>query len=167
MKLDVHIQAIYLAASAGEPMRAIKHAQVNAGLGIAGDRYALGTGAYSDTEPSKVRHISIISLAGIEIANEWLKAGNEPLFDAADTRRNILLANITPDALNALVGQQFQIGDILMVGTELCTPCERPAKLLGRPSFMDAFEGRGGIRAKVLNSGALTVGDRLFLVDEK
>jgi hypothetical protein len=167
MKLDAHIQAIYLAASAGQPMHAIEQAQVNAGLGIAGDRYALGTGAYSDTEPSKVRHISIISLAGIEIANEWLKAGNEPLFDAADTRRNILLANITPDALNALVGQQFQIGDILMVGTELCTPCERPAKLLGRPSFMDAFEGRGGIRAKVLNSGALTVGDRLFLVDEK
>jgi hypothetical protein len=167
MKLDAHIQAIYLAASAGQPMHAIKHAQVSAGLGIAGDRYALGTGAYSDTEPSKVRHISIISLAGIEIANEWLKAGNEPLFDAEDTRRNILLTNINPDALNALVGKQFQIGDILMVGTELCTPCERPAKLLGRPSFMDAFEGRGGIRAKVLNSGALTVGDRLFLVDEK
>jgi hypothetical protein len=27
---------------------------------------------------------------------------------------------------------------------------------------MDAFEGRGGIRAEILNSGALTLGDKLF-----
>lgn len=167
MKLDTHIQAIYLANSAGEPMHSLDHAQVNAGIGIEGDRYALGTGAYSSTEPSKIRHISIISLAGIDIANEWLAAGNEPLFDAADTRRNILLTGITPDALNGLVGQQFRLGHILMMGTELCTPCERPAQLLSRPSFMDAFEGRGGIRAKVLNSGMLAIGDRLFLADDK
>lgn len=167
MKLHAHIQAIYLAHSAGEPMRSLDHAPVNAGLGLDGDRYALGTGAYSTTEPIKIRHISIISLAGIEIANEWLEAGNEPPFNAADTRRNILLEGITPDALNALVGQQFQLGDILMLGTELCTPCERPAQLLSRPSFMDAFEGRGGIRAKVLNSGFLSIGDKLSLADEK
>jgi len=167
MKLPAHIQAIYLAHSAGEHMRALDYAQVTAGLGLDGDRYAMGRGAYSTTEPIKIRHISIISLAGIEIANEWLEAGNEPPFNAADTRRNVLLAGITPNALNALVGQQFQLGDILMLGTELCMPCERPAQLLSRPSFMDAFEGRGGIRAKVLNSGVLSIGDKLSLADEK
>lgn len=167
MKLHAHIRAIYLAASAGEPMHPFERVQALANLGIEGDRYALGNGAYSGTEPKKVRHISIISMAGIEIANEWLKAGNEPLFDALDTRRNILLADIAPDELNSLVGQQFQIGDIQMLGTELCAPCERPAQLLGRPSFMDAFEGRGGIRAKVLNSGSLAIGDKLSLNNEK
>lgn len=167
MKLSAHIQAIYLAHIAGEPMRPIAHVQVNAGLGIEGDRYALGTGAYSSKEPPKIRHISIISQAGIDIANEWLGAGNEPPFDAVDTRRNILLEGIAPAALNSLVGQQFRLGNILMVGTELCTPCERPAQLLSRPSFMDAFEGRGGIRAQVINSGMLTIGDKLFLGDGK
>jgi len=54
-----------------------------------------------------------------------------------------------------------------MLGTELCAPCERPAQLLSRPSFMDAFEGRGGIRAEVLNSGTLVLGDRLFKENEK
>jgi MOSC domain-containing protein YiiM len=141
--------------------------QVNAALGIEGDRYALGTGAYSSAIPSKIRHISIISLAGIDIANQWLKAGNEPLFSAAETRRNILLTGIAPDALNALVGQQFQLGHLLMLGTELCTPCERPAQLLDRSNFRDAFEGRGGIRAQVLNSGTLAVGDKLSLADGK
>ena len=117
--------------------------------------------------PRKIRHISIISLAGIEVANQRLMADNEPLFDPADTRRNILLANITPDSLNALVGQQFRLGNLQMLGAELCAPCERPAQLLNRPSFMDAFEGRGGIRAQVLNSGVLAIGDRLSLVDGK
>jgi hypothetical protein len=32
---------------------------------------------------------------------------------------------------------------------------------------MEAFEGRGGIRAEVLNSGILAIGDKLLVGDEK
>lgn len=167
MKLNAHIQAIYLAPSAGAPMQSVDHAQVNAGFGIEGDRYAIGTGEYSAVEPAKVRHLSLIALSGIETANDWLKAGDEPMFDGAETRRNILLKGITAPELNDLVGKQFQLGNLQLVGTELCAPCERPAQLLSRPSFMDAFEGRGGIRAEVLNSGTLSVGDKLTLGSEK
>ena len=163
MTLTALIQAIYLAPSAGAQMQSASHVKLNAGLGIEGDRYALGTGAYSETAPTKVRHISLIALSGIETANDWLKAGDEPTFDGSETRRNVVLKGITAAALNSLVGQRFQMGNIQLLGTELCTPCERPAQLLSRPSFMDAFEGRGGIRAKVLNSGILTVGDRLWI----
>lgn len=42
---------------------------------------------------------SAISLSGIETANEWLKAGDEPTFDAAETRRNIALEGITATEL--------------------------------------------------------------------
>jgi hypothetical protein len=165
MKFNAYIQAIYLAASAGAQMLSVASAKANAGIGLEGDRYALGTGAYSAIKPTKVRHISIIALSGIETANDWFIAGDEPTFDGPETRRNIALAGITASELNALVGQRFQLGSIELLGTELCTPCERPAQLLGRPSFMEAFEGRGGIRAEVLNSGALTVGDKLFIKD--
>lgn len=144
-------------------MLSVSSAKAIAGSGLEGDRYALGTGAYSAIEPTKVRHISIIALSGINTANDWLIAGDEPTFDGPETRRNIVLADITASELNILVGKQFQIGSIQLLGTELCTPCERPAQLLSRPSFMDAFEGRGGIRAEILNSGALTVGDKLFI----
>lgn len=167
MKLNAYIQAIYLASSAGAQMYSVGHVRVNASSGIEGDRYALGTGAYSAIEPIKIRHISLISLSGIETANDWLTAGDEPTFDGAETRRNIVLAGITANDLNDLVGQQFELGSLQMLGTELCTPCERPAQLLSRPSFMEAFEGRGGIRAEVLNSGTLTVGDQLFLGNKK
>jgi hypothetical protein len=167
MKLNAHIQAIYLAPTAGAQMQSVSHVRVNAESGIEGDRYALGTGAYSDVEPVKVRHISLISASGIETANDWLKAGDEPTFDGVETRRNIVLEGINANDLNDLVGQHFQLGNLQMLGTELCTPCERPAQLLSRPSFMEAFEGRGGIRAEVLNSATLAVGDKLFLDNEK
>ncbi len=161
MKLNAHIKAIYLATSAGAKMESVHSAKLDANKGIEGDRYAMGLGAYSATEPAKVRHISLISLSGIETANDWLKAGDEPAFDASETRRNIALEGITAAELNNLVGKRFQLGNIQMLGTELCIPCESPAHLLSRPSFMDAFEGRGGIRAEVLSSGILSIGDQL------
>jgi MOSC domain-containing protein YiiM len=167
MSLSAHIQAIYLATTAGDKMQAIDHAKVKTGCGIEGDRYALGAGAYSKIEPTKVRHISLISLSGIETANDWLKAGDEPTFDGSETRRNIVLDGITATELNELVGKQFQLGNLQLLGTELCTPCERPAQLLDRPSFMEAFEGRGGIRAEVLSSGTLAIGDKLTLGGKK
>jgi len=40
----------------------------------------------------------------------------------------------------------------------LCEPCQRPANLLKRPDFMNAFEDRGGLRAEALESGALSNG---------
>lgn len=167
MLLNAHIQAIYLATTAGAKMQSIDQVKVNVGSGIAGDRYAEGIGAYSKVEPAKVRHISIIALSGIETANDWLKAGDEPTFDASETRRNVLLAGITASELNSLVGKQFRLGNLQLVGTELCTPCERPAQLMGKPSFMEAFEGRGGIRAEVLNTETIAIGDKLFLENEK
>jgi hypothetical protein len=167
MKFNAYIQAIYLAASASKQMLSVSTAKAIVGIGLEGDRYALGTGAYSAIKPTKVRHISIIALSAIDTANDWLTAGDEPTFDGSETRRNIALAGITASELNALVGQRFQLGDIQLLGTELCTPCERPAQLLGKPSFMEAFEGRGGIRAEVLNSGVLAAGDKLFIRDEE
>lgn len=167
MLLNAHIQEIYLASTAGATMQFIDHIKVNAHSGIEGDRYALGLGAYSKVEPAKVRHISLISSSGIETANEWLKAGDEPTFDGSETRRNIVLAGITAAELNDLVGKQFQLGNLQLRGTELCTPCERPAQLQNKPSFMEAFEGRGGIRAEVLSSGTLAIGDKLTINDEK
>lgn len=166
MKFNPRIQAIYRAPAAGASMQSMNLVKVIAGMGIDGDRYALGTGAYSSLKPSKVRHLSLIALSGINIANDWLRAGNEPTFNSSETRRNIIMEGITAPELNHLVGQKFQLGNILLMGTELCTPCERPAQLLNRPSFMDAFEGRGGIRAEILNSGVLAVDDALFIENE-
>ncbi|MEI6611520.1 MOSC domain-containing protein [Polynucleobacter sp.] len=141
--------------------------EVQVGLGIKGDRYASGMGAFSDQQPPKIRHISIIASTGIAIANLWLEADNEAPFTDAQTRRNVVLDGISPSELNALVGETFQLGGISLKGTELCAPCIRPGELLGKSNFMDAFDGRGGIRAEILSSGTLSSGDALFISNQK
>ena len=160
MKASPQIRSIFIANLAGEPMMPIEQANIIAGAGIVGDRYALGLGAFSTTKP-KIRHISLIALSGIERANCQLLAKQQAPFGEGDTRRNLVLSGISEDELNSLVGKIFYLGGLAFKGTELCVPCQRPANLLRRPDFMTVFEGRGGLRAEALESGILSHGDVL------
>ena len=160
MKASAQIHSIYVSAHAGEPMMQLAQARIIAGEGIAGDRYALGIGAFSKTKP-KIRHISLIALSGIDHANQQLLAKQQAVFNAGDTRRNLIISGISAEELNALIGKTFYLGGLAFKGTELCEPCQRPANLLKRPDFMNAFESRGGLRAEVLESGTLGNGDLL------
>jgi hypothetical protein len=161
MKASPQIHSIYIAHQAGGSMVQLLQAEIVAGEGIAGDRYALGLGAFSKTKP-KIRHVSLIALSAIENSNRHLIAKQEAPFDASDTRRNIVISGITEDELNGLVGEVFYLGGLTFKGTELCAPCQRPANLLKRPDFLNAFEGRGGLRAEALESGTVRNGD-LFI----
>ena len=160
MTIAPKILAIYIAPKAGTPMVALPSVELTPN-GIKGDRYENRTGAYSKTMPSKIRHISLISEEGIATANQWLSAMNEPVFTASETRRNIVIAYLSANGLNQLVGKTFFLGQALLKGIELCTPCQRPAQLMDKPNFIDAFENRGGLRAEVLSVGPIHVGDTL------
>ena len=166
MKASPQIHSIYIAPQAGELMVQLAQANIVAGEGIVGDRYALGIGAFSKTKP-KIRHISLIALEGIEDANRQLMAKQQMLYGEGDTRRNIIISGISADELNALVNKIFYLGGLAFKGTELCEPCQRPANLLKRPDFMCAFENRGGLRAEALESGQLTPGDLLHLSESE
>jgi MOSC domain-containing protein YiiM len=162
MKASSQIHSIYIASQAGESMVQITPANIVAGEGIVGDRYALGRGAFSKTK-LKIRHISLIALEGMEDANRQLLAKQQMPFGEGDTRRNLIISGISAEELNALVGKTFYLGGLAFRGTELCEPCQRPANLLKRPDFMSAFENRGGLRAEALESGQITPGDLLHL----
>jgi len=160
MQASPQIHSIYIAARAGELMAQLTRVEIIAGKGIVGDRYAEARGAFSKTT-SKIRHISLIALSGIENANWQLCAKQQTLFSEGDTRRNLVIQGISEEELNGLVGQIFYLGGIAFKGTELCEPCQRPAHLLKRPDFMNAFENRGGLRAEALDSGMISYGDLL------
>ena len=166
MKASPQIHSLYIANLAGEPMIQIERANIIAGEGIAGDRYAAGRGAFSTNNP-KIRHVSLIALSGITDANRQLLANQYDLFDEGDTRRNIVINHLSADELNSLVGATFYLGDLAFKGTELCVPCQRPAQLLSRSDFINAFEARGGIRAEALTSGVLNTRDLLTLTIAK
>ena len=160
MTASPQIYSIQIASRAGESMMQLAQANIIAGKGIDGDRYALDIGAFSKTKP-KIRHISLIALSGIEHANQQLLAKQQTVFSESDTRRNLVISGISVNELNDLVGKIFYLGGLMFRGTELCAPCQRPANLLKRPDFMNAFENRGGLRAEALESGFLIPGDLL------
>jgi hypothetical protein len=155
------IHSIYIASQAGELMNKRESVRLIVGAGIEGDRYALGIGAFSDSIPAKIRDVSLIALTGIEDANQELEAGGLKSYLPSEVRRNIVIEDMSSDALNQLIGKEFSLGFIRLRATELCTPCERPAKLSEKLNFLSAFKNRGGIRAQILDAGDITVGDQL------
>ena len=138
-----------------------ERAQLIVGVGIESDRYALGIGAFSGSIPAKIRDVSLIALTGIEEANQELEASGLSAYLDSEVRRNIVIEDMSSDDLNQLIGKEFSLGFIRLRATELCIPCERPAKLSDKSNFLSAFKNRGGIRAQILDSGEVRVGDQL------
>ncbi len=155
------IHSIYIASQAGESMKKRESVRLRFGAGLEGDRYALGSGTFSGSIPPKIRDVSLIALAAIEAANLELETSGLKTFPAIETRRNIVIEGVSSDALNQLVGKEFSLGPIRLKATELCAPCERPANLSEKTQFISAFDNRGGIRAQILDSGEIRVGDHL------
>ena len=74
--------------------------------------------------------------------------------DPADLRRNIVVSGIN---LQALKNQEFELGGALLLGTGNCPPCSRMEENLG-PGGYNAMRGHGGITARVLQPGEVSVG---------
>ncbi len=123
------------------------------------DRYFDRNGAYSKVRP-EVRHLSLITQDAIERAN----ANRDVPFTWAETRRNIVVSDMSAEVLNHLLYKLITIGGVEVKGVELCSPCDRPDKLSGKKGFKLAFtnekgESTGGLRVQILSSGIVKVGD--------
>lgn len=158
------ILEIQIADDKGLPMRSVPAIKAIQGVGLEGDRYATGKGAFSQSKPPRNidRHMTLIESEAIDDVREI--EGLDVTF--ADTRRNVMTVGIK---LNPLVGQRFYIGEALVEGVELCDPCARPGILSGKPDvkqrFKDVFEEKGGLRVRVLETGEIRDNDAIRLID--
>lgn len=151
----------------GYPIVQLDSANLIAGVGIESpdgkikDRYAESRGAYSKVRP-EVRQLSLITQDAIERAN----LNREIPFTWAETRRNIVISDMSAEELNSLLDKFIALGGVNVKGIELCSPCDRPDKLSGKKGFKLGFtnekgESIGGLRVNILNSGKINVGDRV------
>ena len=150
------VESIHVSAGAGEPMRSVDRVGAVAGVGLAGDRYALGTGRYSG-DPKVDRDVTLIEAEEIEA----LAAGAGILLAPGETRRNVTTRGIR---LNDLVGRRFRIGDIECEGTRLCEPCQYLTDLLGKP-VLAPLAHRAGLRARILTDGEIALADEVVAID--
>jgi len=70
-------------------------------------------------------------------------------------RRNLVVRGIN---LLALKGRRFRIGAALLDCSGECQPCSRMEEALG-PGGYNAVRGHGGITARVIEGGAVGLGD--------
>jgi MOSC domain-containing protein YiiM len=148
------IEHIHIAEAEGAPVRAVDTVQAIAGVGLEGDRYAKGKGFWPDDGES--RDLTLIEAEAVEAA-----AAAGVSLAPGESRRNVTTRGIR---LNDLVGKEFWIGGVLARGTDLCEPCTHLAAMTGKPVIKPLVH-RGGLRADLLTSGPIRVGDAIRVAD--
>jgi hypothetical protein len=139
------VTGILIAPVAEAPLARVDSALALPGQGLVGDRYAKGEGTFSG--PGRGYELTLVEAEVLdEIQLSW-----------EDARRNIVTTGLS---LNALVGKRFHVGPVECVGRRLAEPCAHLEKL-ARPGLLRPLVHRGGLRADILSSGTISVGDEI------
>lgn len=143
------VRHIHVTREQGGGPAAVDEVEAVAGAGLRGDRYFREEGTFADREGSDLTLIESEVLAAIE-------RDYDIELEPGAHRRNVTTAGIS---LNHLVGDRFQIGDAVCLGTGLCEPCSYLEEHLGAHGVREALVHRGGLRCRIVEGGAIRVGD--------
>ena len=148
------VEGIFRAGVSGAAPESLKSARLIEGVGLEGDRYALGLGKFSGAG----RLGQALTLIESE-ALDGLRSEHGIALSPGEARRNVVTRGID---LNALPGLRFRIGDVLCLAQRFADPCSwlqgtTPAGTLR------GLVHRGGLRADILSSGEIRLGDAIKL----
>lgn len=121
------------------------------GAGLQGDK--------AGARPGGKRQVTLIQAEYLPFIQTLL---GQTALSFADLRRNIAVSGIN---LNALKDQIIQVGSARFEVTGFCHPCKRLEENLGYGTF-NALRGHGGITAKVIQEGRISLGDSLQVISE-
>ncbi len=146
------VEWIGLCTSRRGTVRSVDSVMVREGTGLDGDHHAANGSSKRQVTLIQAEHLPVVaSLTGREsVTPEQL-------------RRNVMVSGIN---LLSLKDQKFQIGTALLQGTGPCVPCSRMEEVLGTGGY-NAMRGHGGICAKVLKAGTVSVSDAVTMVIEE
>jgi len=130
-------------------IRVVDEAELVANYGIKGDRSAEKAGGIRQVTLIQAEHLPVIAAcAGLDDVTPQM------------LRRNLLVSGIN---LLALKDKTFCVGETLLEYTGLCSPCSYMEEVLGAGGY-NAMRGHGGITARVVRGGTVTLGDRVHSI---
>ncbi len=142
------IEAINISNTSNDNTCYVNQAFLEKNKGIMNDRYY---GNYK----SKKEQLTLINIEEIEAFNK--KIGKN--IDAKDFRRNIIVSRIE---LNNLINKKIKINNVILKIHELCQPCNYLQKKLEIPNLVKLLVNRSGVRAEIISSGFVSIGDDIF-----
>ena len=134
------VEQIAVAAEESALPGAVPEVEVGA-RGIVGDRYA---------------DAGDITLIEAEALEAFTDETGLPL-SHEDSRRQVLTRGIR---LNDLVGKRFRVGEVEVVGRELCEPCSH-LQSMTRDGVLRGMVHRAGLNADIVTPGRIAVGDEV------
>ena len=147
------LEHIYLVAEKRGETETREKIELEAGLGIVGDRYhTYAKSCLAAEDPVPENHLSLIDKSVLDdfLANQAKDSGLE----YADFRRSLITSGVY---LNALVDKEFMVGTARCRGIELCEPCAFLAATVHR-GVLPGLVNRGGLRAIIIKSGNAEIG---------
>ncbi len=143
---------IGLRSARRQALIAVATADLDPGLGLAGDHYR--------SSVNRTRQVTLIQSEHIALIASYL--GLDAI-EPDSLRRNIVVSGIN---LLALKGQRFRLGSALLLATGECHPCSRMEEILGTGGY-NAVRGHGGITAQIVAAGQVRLGDAVSRVDDE
>ncbi len=145
---------IFVSPAAGEPMRRVAEVECLPGLGLAGDRYAAGSGHWIKSDGCEVTLITADDLRRAE-RRSGIELGD------GQHRRNLVISGIP---LAAYRRRWVRINSVLLEFHRLRPPCGYLDRVY-RPGAAKALGKGAGIGLRVLQGGWIRLGDRVEVVD--
>lgn len=141
------VEAVFVRGDPRRPVRRIDSTQALAGIGLADDRLGLrGEAELSTRQVTLIQHEHLPVIAALAGVAE---------VDAGALRRNLVVSGIN---LIALKNARVRVGEALLEIVGPCQPCSRMEEAVG-PGGYAAMRGHGGMTARVIEAGAIRVGD--------
>jgi MOSC domain-containing protein YiiM len=131
-------------------MTSLRSVEALAEGGLSGDRYAA-----SINRRAPDYQVTLIEVENIESFAEMTGL----ILTVEMPRRNIVTRGVN---LNILLGKRFSAGSAMFEGLELCEPCGLFARRTHR-EVLKFFVRKGGLRARIIAGGEVTVGDRIMV----
>ena len=141
---------IGIAKNNNQEIQEVKEIDLVSGKGIIGDRHF-----NENNDP--YNQLSLIESENIDYYNKEFQL-NIPYLNF---RRNIVTKGIK---LNDLIDKKILIGQIEVKGINLCRPCKHLEQTLKQNNIIKEFLRKGGLRCEILNSGKISINDKIALI---
>ena len=152
--MDGVVTKIFVTMSGGEPMNVVEEIEALKGCGLQGDRYCKRTGYWTAVDECQVTLIESEAL-------EEIRAKTGIRVESGEHRRNLVTSGVR---LEELAGKLFRIGEAILEYDRPRPPCGY-IESLTEPGMTRALLGRGGICARVIQSGKIRAQDPIEVLE--